>query len=233
MVHLDEGPLAYLEDLEARPNLGYSLLEPPILDSLSALARISNRENLLVKGGIGLSLHCYQKTNMCGRKTDDLDAISKIYFTKSEFTTKIGMEIILQLQQMGYQPELRDIHKAFGIRVLGQNDFQDAFFFCIPRTSKKYWDIYNKVTMEEFTNAIEMNVPERGDKVYVARIEDILAPKIQMTRPKDVLDLQTVKKHGVGIDMQYLEDALLRWSGGSEMIAAENMTKFQRIISEI
>ena len=215
-----------------RLNWGYHLVEPPVLDSLSTLSRIPNRRDLMVVGGTALSLYCYEKFPTGIRETDDVDVSSREYLTRSQFNAGIGLEIYHILEKMGYQPNIMRSHKDFTVRVVEQTELNDAFYICVSRRSRKYREIVEKRILREFENAVELNVPETENKVFVARFEDVLAPKIQMMREKDVRDIKAVLKFGPEPDMKYLEDALVIWSGGSELTANEHLEKFKRIKTE-
>lgn len=229
MVNLALNRSTYVPTSTERVNWGYHLIEPPILDSLSALGRIPERRNLVVVGGTALSLYCYEKLPTGIRKTDDVDASSKEYLTRNQFNTGIGLEIYNVLEKMGYKPHIMKSHQDFSVRVVEQTDLYDAFYICVPRKSRKYREIAEKRILREFGNAVELKVPETEDKIFVAKFEDVLAPKIQMMREKDVEDIKMALKFGPELDMKYLEDSLVIWSGGSESIANEYFEKFKKI----
>jgi len=232
MVRLNQALATYASDQE-RQNFGYHLVEPPVLDSLSALARVPQKNDLMLVGGTALSLYCHDKLPDGIRQTDDIDVNSRTYLTRSQFKNGMAIALYQVLEKMGYEPFILKSHKDFSIRVIEQNSFNDAFYICVGRRSKVYRELSEKRIAREFENAIEKKVPEREDKVLVARFEDALAPKIQMLRSKDLGDISSAVKYGPEIDMKYLEDALVVWSGGSDTIATEHMEKFRKIKSRI
>lgn len=228
MVRLNQALARYAFEQE-RENFGYHLVEPPVLDSLSALARVPQKNDLMLVGGTALSLYCYDKLPNGIRKTDDIDVNSRNYLTRSQFKGGLAIELSQVLEKMGYESFIMKSHKDFSLKVIEQTSFNDAFYVCIGRRSKTYRELSEKRITREFENAIEKGVPEREDKVLVARFEDALAPKIQMLRPKDLGDISAAIKYGPEVDMKYLEDALVIWSGGSDKIALEHMEKFRKM----
>jgi uncharacterized protein (UPF0248 family) len=214
-----------------RKNDGYRLSEPPVVDSLTVLSNLSEKENIAVVGGTAIALYCfdkipYQRT----RQTDDVDVKYKHRLTKSGFKNGIGAEIQQALHKEGYKAAaIHPIsHRNYSIVVIPQDEFTEAFYITFPRTSDKYWKIREKITEKEFEGVSDRKIPEKGGrinedgssaekevKVPVVRFEDAIAPKIVLGRDKDRMDVRSALKYGPQVEIKRLEDMLYLWSGGS------------------
>lgn len=217
-----------------RKNLGYRLVEPPVVDSLLSLTQIPQKNDVLVVGGTAVSLYCYDKMPyQRTRQTDDVDAINKSRMTRSTFRDGIGSDICYALRESGYQPSINQAHKNFAVEVIPQDNFSEAFYVAFPRMSETYWNKIEPVIKKEFEGMNEVKIPGRNEKVPVVAFEDALAPKIIMGREKDKLDVASAIKYGPEVQMKRLEDMLALWLHKSHEEPEKYVNQFKQIKAKI
>jgi len=218
-----------------RPNQGYRLVEPPVRDSLLAISSVYDKEKIIVVGGTGVSLHCYKKMLYHKtRKTGDVDIKYKDRLTKSTFRNGIGREISAALSRYGYRPTIHPhMHNNFSVVVIRQDDLSDAFYVTTSRMSEKYWEARRQISEKEFKGADQVEIPDSKERVNVACIEDLIAPKMLNRRVQDEYDIETATKYGPKIEQKRLEEMLYLWSGGSQEKVERCMADFRKLKDRI
>jgi hypothetical protein len=223
-------------DNTSERNFGvYNLKDDPVLDSLTAISRISDGHQTCVVGGMATNLYCWPEIPRSG--TNDIDLNTVTYLTKNKFHKGIGRDLSKELEELGYSPRLWASGRNFGMNVT-DDDEKGVLFITLPNRSRKHYKSHLPIMDREYENSMEIEIPNReGEKIRVIRPEDIIAPKLRRLGLKDVLDisylLKAIKKSGIGFDSGYLEESSRDWHFGIEDFVRHDLEKFEHIKNDV
>ena len=154
----------------------FTLTDKLVQESIKILSKINRNDkslNLIIVGG--MACQAYLKKPSLYRPINDIDTMTPIKISYSEFEDKLGKKIAEDLYKLGYASTFSKTIYGYEVK---SNEEEDEFFIHISKFSNAYLERHSKWKQREVENAKEIEIMEiKGYPILIHRIEDVLVNK--------------------------------------------------------